>query len=109
MPRRRILNPLAQKALQDMKLEIAEEMGYFHHQLQQDRVREYEEALNKRKFEVARELGIDLKDGDNGDLRSKDAGAIGGHLGGHIGGEMVRRMVRMAQEKMEENEQGGPF
>lgn len=103
MPRRRILNPLAQKALQDMKMEIAQELGYIHQKSQGDRARAYAEALEKQKFEVARELGIDLKKGYNGDLSSKDAGAIGGHLGGRIGGEMVKRLVRLAQEKMLED------
>ncbi len=34
-------------------------------------------ALDKFKYEVASEVGVNLKDGYNGDLTSKDAGKIG--------------------------------
>lgn len=47
-------------------------------------------ALDRFKTEVASELGINLKDGYNGDLTSKEAGSIGG--------EMVRRMVKSYEE-----------
>lgn len=42
-------------------------------------------GLDALKFEVAREVGVNLKDGYNGDILSKDAGRIGGN--------MVRRMI----------------
>lgn len=99
MPRNRNRNPLAQSALQEMKMEIAEELGLFKRG-EGDPIEAYEEALGRKKFQVARELGIDLKDGYNGDLTSREAGAIGGHLGGKIGGQMVKRMIQMANEKM---------
>ncbi len=54
------------------------------------------EVLDAFKYEVARELGIDLGPNDNGDLRTRDAGAIGGHLGG----PMVRIMVRYAESSL---------
>jgi hypothetical protein len=38
------------------------------------------EAFNKMKFEVANELGIDLKEGYNGDKTSRENGAIGGRI-----------------------------
>lgn len=47
---------------------------------------------NKFKEEVASQLGINLKPGDNGNLSARDAG--------RIGGEMVRRMIKVYQEKM---------
>ena len=37
-------------------------------------------GLDKMKYEVAREIGVDLKDGYNGDLTSKQAGSIGGQM-----------------------------
>ena len=37
------------------------------------------EGLNKMKFEVAREIGVDLKDGYNGQLTSAQAGSVGGY------------------------------
>ncbi len=48
------------------------------------------------KVEVARSLGVKLTPGDNGDMRTEDAGRIGGR----IGGAMVREMIRMAQEEL---------
>ncbi|SHJ10901.1 alpha/beta-type small acid-soluble spore protein [Lutispora thermophila] len=48
---------------------------------------------NKFKEEVASQLGINWKPGDNGTLSARDAG--------RIGGEMVRRMIKAYQEKMQ--------
>ena len=50
------------------------------------------EALNKFKMEVAKEIGVDLKDGYNGDLTSAQSGSIGG--------EMVRQMIKRQEEQM---------
>ncbi len=36
--------------------------------------------FDKLKYEIANETGINLKDGYNGDLTSKDAGTIGGNI-----------------------------
>ena len=55
---------------------------------------QYQQRLNDFKFEVAQEVGIPLSQGYNGNLKSKDAGVIGGHIGGKIGGHMVRDMIR---------------
>lgn len=55
-------------------------------------VPEAKEALNKFKYEVANEVGINLKQGYNGDLSSKDAGRIGGN--------MVRKMIQQAENNM---------
>ena len=49
-------------------------------------VPEAKAAMDKFKTEVASELGVNLKEGYNGDLTSREAGSIGG--------EMVRRMVK---------------
>lgn len=50
-------------------------------------------ALDKFKYEVANELGVNLKQGYNGDLTSKQAGSIGG--------EMVKRLVANAANQMQ--------
>jgi len=50
------------------------------------------EAMNQFKYEVARELGIDLKQGYNGDLTSRQNGSVGG--------EMVKRMIAQAEQSM---------
>lgn len=55
-------------------------------------VPEAKEALNKFKYEVANEVGVNLKQGYNGDLSSKDAGRIGGN--------MVRKMIQQAENNM---------
>lgn len=55
-------------------------------------VPEAKAALDRFKTEVASELGVNLKEGYNGDLTSKEAGSIGG--------EMVRRMIKKQEESM---------
>ncbi|WP_170311671.1 alpha/beta-type small acid-soluble spore protein [Vallitalea okinawensis] len=50
------------------------------------------EALNQYKYEVANELGVNLKQGYNGELTSREAGSIGG--------EMVKRMIQSQEQKM---------
>ena len=50
------------------------------------------EALNKFKMEVASQMGVNLKQGYNGDLTSKQAGSVGG--------EMVKRMIEKASTHM---------
>ena len=55
-------------------------------------VPEAKAALERFKTEVASELGVNLKEGYNGDLTSKEAGSIGG--------EMVRRMIKKPEESM---------
>lgn len=36
--------------------------------------------FDKMKYEVAKEVGVNLKQGYNGDLTSKEAGLIGGNI-----------------------------
>ncbi len=55
-------------------------------------VPEAREALNNMKHEIASELGINLKQGYNGDLPSRQAGYIGGY--------MVKRMIEQAERSM---------
>ena len=55
-------------------------------------VPEARQAMNNLKHEVASELGINLKQGYNGDIASKDAG--------HIGGNMVKKMIEAQERKM---------
>lgn len=51
------------------------------------------------KIEVAKELGVPLQKGYNGQLTSVQAGKVGGRLGG----SMVKELVRMAQENLKNN------
>ena len=48
-------------------------------------VPEAKEALNRFKMEAANEVGVNLKQGYNGDLTSQQAGSIGG--------QMVKKMI----------------
>ena len=49
-------------------------------------------AMDQMKTEVANELGINLKQGYNGDLTAKQAGSIGGN--------MVKKMIEQQMSKM---------
>lgn len=50
-------------------------------------------ALNNMKYEIARELGINLKQGGyNGDLTSRE--------NGYVGGYMVKRLIEQAERQM---------
>ena len=59
-------------------------------------VPEAKEQLNRMKFEIANEYGINLKQGYNGDLTSAQTGSIGG--------EMVRRMIKRQEEQMSQGQ-----
>ena len=48
-------------------------------------VPEAREAMDRFKMEAATEVGVNLKDGYNGDITSKQAGSIGG--------QMVKKMI----------------
>ena len=43
-------------------------------------VPEAKEAMDKFKMEAANEVGVNLKQGYNGDLTSKQAGSVGGQM-----------------------------
>ena len=43
-------------------------------------VPEAREAMDRFKMEAATEVGVNLKDGYNGDITSKQAGSIGGQM-----------------------------
>ena len=55
-------------------------------------VPEAKEALNKFKMEAANEVGVNLKEGYNGDLTSRQAGSVGG--------QMVKKMVEKYEQNM---------
>jgi small acid-soluble spore protein D (minor alpha/beta-type SASP) len=50
------------------------------------------EGLNRFKMEASREVGVELKEGYNGDLTSREAGSIGG--------QMVKRMVEAYEKNL---------
>ncbi|MBE5906541.1 MAG: alpha/beta-type small acid-soluble spore protein [Lachnospiraceae bacterium] len=56
---------------------------------------EAKDAMNRFKEEVASEIGVNLKQGYNGDITAKEAGSIGG--------EMVRKMIKSQEQQMSGN------
>ena len=50
------------------------------------------ESLEKFKYEVANEVGVNLKNGYNGNISARDAGKIGGN--------MVRKLIEQAESQM---------
>lgn len=50
------------------------------------------EALNRFKMEAANEVGVNLNQGYNGELTSKQAGSVGG--------QMVKKMIKAYEEGM---------
>ena len=50
------------------------------------------DALNRFKMEAANEVGVNLKQGYNGDLTSKQAGSVGG--------QMVKKMIESYENSM---------
>ena len=55
-------------------------------------VPEAKQAMYNFKHEVAGELGINLKQGYNGDLTSREAGSVGG--------QMVKKMIESYEQNM---------
>ncbi|MBS5734793.1 MAG: alpha/beta-type small acid-soluble spore protein [Clostridiales bacterium] len=55
-------------------------------------VPEAKEAMNRFKMEAANEVGVNLKQGYNGDITAKQAGSVGG--------QMVKKMIENAENSM---------
>ena len=58
-------------------------------------VPEAKAALDQFKMQAASEVGVNLKNGYNGDLTSKQAGSIGG--------QMVKKMVESYENSIKNN------
>ena len=50
------------------------------------------DSLERFKYEVASEVGVNLKNGYNGNISARDAGKIGGN--------MVKKMIQQAESQM---------
>ena len=50
------------------------------------------DALHQFKMETAREVGVSLKEGYNGDLTARQAGSIGG--------QMVKKLIEKAENNL---------
>ena len=49
-------------------------------------------AMDKLKMEAASEVGVNLKEGYNGDLTSREAGSVGG--------QMVKKMIESYEKNL---------
>ena len=49
-------------------------------------------AMDKFKMEAAAEVGVNLKEGHNGDLTSREAGSVGG--------QMVKKMIESYEKSL---------
>ena len=58
-------------------------------------VPEAQEAMNKFKMEAANEVGVNLKEGYNGHLTSREAGSVGG--------QMVKKMIEAYEQNLASN------
>ncbi len=87
--RNRPLNADAARALDQLKYEVAQEIGYVN--------------LDRTKYEVADELGLTDKIRRVGwpNMTSRECGSIGGRIGGRLGGQMVKRMIEYAESHMQ--------
>jgi hypothetical protein len=84
MSRRKPLVPEARDGLNQLKMSVMNQEGY-----------QVSNADNV-KNEVAKEVGVPLKKGYNGDLTSRQAG----NVGGPIGGRMVSELIKMAKKQL---------
>lgn len=85
----------AAQALQQLKYEVAQEIGWSPANLQ-----DLQQKISSTKYEIAQEIGVPLTQGYNGNLTSRQAGAVGGRLGGRLGGQMVKRMIAAAEQAL---------
>ena len=88
--RRKYAVPGVERGMQQFKADVMRREGYNVNPDRPDDV----------KYEVAKELGVPLVEGDNSDLTTGSAGKVGGR----IGGSMVREMIRLAQQKLADSD-----
>ncbi|WP_407268605.1 small, acid-soluble spore protein, alpha/beta type [Radiobacillus sp. PE A8.2] len=77
--RNKILVPSARKGLDELKAKVS-----------------HANSASDAKYEVAKEQGVHLNRGYNGEIKAKDAGKIGGN----IGGSMVKELINMAKQDL---------
>ncbi|RZT22260.1 MULTISPECIES: alpha/beta-type small acid-soluble spore protein [Fictibacillus] len=78
--------PEAREALDKLKAKVMKEAGYNVSEKSPDDV----------KYEVAKDMGVQLGKGYNGTITSKDAGRVGGQ----IGGRMVKELIQQAKANL---------
>ena len=58
------------------------------------------ETLNKFKMEAANEVGVNLKQGYNGDLTAREVGSVGGQMVNMMGAEQQWRFERKRPQNL---------
>jgi small acid-soluble spore protein D (minor alpha/beta-type SASP) len=87
--KRRLLVPEAREALERLKQSVVVE------KLNDTAAASRGRVENSARV-AAKSVGIPYKTGDNGDMKARDAGTIGGH----IGGPMVKRLIEIAKQEL---------
>jgi len=124
--RNRLVNPDARRAVDRLKYEVAQELGYIQPRVSaaggpgrgkwgqevgqigsdqsdlNDQEAQLRQKLDRMKYEVAEEMGLldKIKAIGWGNMTSRECGLIGGRLGGRLGGQMVKRMIEFAEANM---------
>lgn len=86
------ISPFLRVTIVSNRLEVKKTMANSNGSSNRINVPQAKGALDNMKYEIARELGVNLKQGYNGDLTSREAGYVGGY--------MVKRLVEQAEQQM---------
>jgi hypothetical protein len=75
-----------------MTRNLQKEMSEMTNRSNSINVPEAKDAMDRFKMEAASEVGVNLKQGYNGDLTSREAGSVGG--------QMVKKMIEAYEQSM---------
>lgn len=95
--RNRPLIPESREGLNQLKVEVAHEIGLPVAGQPQNQAGP--DAVTRA---AATEYSVPLKEGYNGGLTSHDAG----RLGGHVGGQMIKRLIAQAETLLTQSDAG---
>ena len=87
--------PKQQNSFKQVKPKTIVGKGENHYAQQEQHklnIPEAKAAMNKFKMEAASEVGVNLKQGYNGDLTSREAGSVGG--------QMVKKMIESYEKNL---------
>lgn len=88
--KRNLLVPEAREALEQMKQLIVASTS------EKTPGRAPDNASDNPAKTMAKSIGVPYREADNGDMKARDAGKIGGNMGG----PMVKRLISMAKQEL---------